>query len=1263
MASQNSSQTAASHTNQDLDQQPAGNRIALEGISELVFLDRYARKDPRKDVAPGDLVITLVKDDPRFPQREIGYVRSIDGDRLAIELKSSGELIAQDRKRVDKPLELTPAAMWNRMARAVVAAEDSERQADLEQEFRWLLHNFRFCPGGRINAMLGTAQNLTAYNCYVVPMRANSGEAGVDSRQAIIDTLGNMVEIMSRGGGVGINLSSLRPRLSYVSGVNGRSSGSVSWGALFSFATGLVEQGGSRRGALMLILEDWHPDLLEFIKAKRDLQAITNANISVGISHAFMKAVRDDADWHLVFPDTKDPDYDALWDGNMKRWRDEHKKPVRLHRTLKAREIWKTITESAWMSGEPGVVFLERMNEYSNSWYYNDLISTNPCFAGSTRLATSVGYRTFEELYRSSEAIEVLTDVRVSHLTMSMASTTGGSDGAVAKNLPMGVCCRPALPVFRTRRNAPVYRLHTAHGYELVATEDHLFLTPNGWTELRSLERGQILFLQSAPGAWSENAALPDWTAAEAAGCERDGALLPTGWSQELGQLLGWLMGKNLTYDDSGRLTITVVLDPSEQELVPRFQSLMERWFGLQPTVTVTCNTLILGYEGSPVGFLQSLDLQSLEASEKRLPNSVWNAPRHAVLGFLQGMFTSEGSLSPSGGGSVRLPAFSKRLLQDVQLLLLNLGIVSRVCPKYKQSGAQSMSSEDRRSTWELTIDKENLERFSRSVGFLTVQKRAALDELLGFGERLDCSEHFVTRVTSVEFAGYEDVYDTTEPETHSIIANGIVAHQCAEQPLPAWAVCNLGHINLSQFVVGPIGKAEVDWESLRRAVHLGVRFLDNVIDITPYFFDQNEQVQKDERRVGMGTMGLGEMLIRLGKRYGSTESLEFIDTLYEFVASEAYLASADLAAEKGAFPHFDSEKYLQGKFVLGLPERVRAAIAKKGMRNVCVLTQAPTGSTGTMVGTSTGIEPYYSWTYWRKGRLGVNEVRERIVEQFFAEHPEIETKQLSNLPPYFVTAMELVPREHIQVQAAIQRWTDSSISKTANAPNHYTVEQTQELYEYAYEMGCKGVTFYRDGSRDEQVLTKKNENETKPTDTAASEASAPVPMSQLGANGRLWRGRPQKLAGATYEWPTPLGKAFITVNDYDGEPIEVFINIGKAGSDISAMSEALGRLATLFLKHAGMKTSDEKVQMLVKHLSDIGGSTSVGFGANRISSVPDALAKTLKVHVEDSQRSQGVQITIDFGAGTDLCPTCGIAALVREEGCFVCKACGYSKC
>ena len=257
-------------------------------------------------------------------------------------------------------------------------------------------------------------------------------------------------------------------------------------------------------------------------------------------------------------------------------------------------------------------------------------------------------------------------------------------------------------------------------------------------------------------------------------------------------------------------------------------------------------------------------------------------------------------------------------------------------------------------------------------------------------------------------------------------------------------------------------------------------------------------------------------------------------------------------------------------------------------------------------------------------------------MQEYFKENPELEPS-LESLPPYFVTAMELTPKEHIRVQAAIQRWTDASISKTANAPNDYTIEQTRELYEYAYRAGCKGVTIYRDGSRDQQVLIAQTKDVDEGEREETAQAQAPAAPGQgngsLGAatdagTRRPMRKRPHKLTGATYEWPTPLGKAFITVNDYGDEPIEVFVTIGKAGSDVAAMSEALGRLTTLFLKYADIASAEEKVATLVKHLKDIGGSNSVGFGENRVSSVPDAVARPQQ-HMEENATSLTIQVRV----------------------------------
>lgn len=388
--------------------------------------------------------------------------------------------------------------------------------------------------------------------------------------------------------------------------------------------------------------------------------------------------------------------------------------------------------------------------------------------------------------------------------------------------------------------------------------------------------------------------------------------------------------------------------------------------------------------------------------------------------------------------------------------------------------------------------------------------------------------------------------------------------------------------------------------------------------------------------------MGLAELMIKLGVTYGSADSLVFLDKLYGFIARESYLASTEIAAEKGSFQAFDAEKYVQSGFmkhiIAEFPE-IGEAVAAQGMRNVTVLTQAPTGSTGTMVGTSTGIEPYFAFEYFRQSRLGFDKQDVPIAAQWKEAHPG------EDLPEYFVTSMSLSAEDHIRVQAAIQRWVDSSISKTANCPADFTVEETGRLYELAFELGCKGVTIYRDGSRDVQVLSTKKEESAEPAaelplepeqsasqdivsdehfDADLVEAAVPAALVQAEQGlDKQYKSRPQVLRGATYKVNTPFGMAYITINDLNGTPGEIFLNVGKAGSDVFAMAEALGRVCSLFLRYGD---HGNKVKLLIKHLKGIGGSGAIGFGVNRVESIADAVAKSLELHLA-SAMDQGIVI------------------------------------
>ena len=309
-----------------------------------------------------------------------------------------------------------------------------------------------------------------------------------------------------------------------------------------------------------------------------------------------------------------------------------------------------------------------------------------------------------------------------------------------------------------------------------------------------------------------------------------------------------------------------------------------------------------------------------------------------------------------------------------------------------------------------------------------------------------------------------------------------VATNPCGEQPLAPYSVCNLAAINLAEMANKET--KSVDFDKLMETVKIGVRMQDNVIDATPYFLEDNKTQALGERRIGLGVMGLHDLLIYCETAYGSKEGNELVDKIFETIATTAYRASIELAKEKGSFPFLIGdtdeetrelrEAFINTGYMQQMPVDIKEGIVKYGIRNSHLLTVAPTGSTGTMVGVSTGLEPYFSFSYYRSGRLGkFIEVKADIVQEYLQEHPD---QDEAHLPDWFVTAMELQPEAHADTQCVIQRWIDSSISKTVNAPRGYTVSQVESVYQRLYKGGAKGGTVYVDGSRDSQVLTLEAE-------------------------------------------------------------------------------------------------------------------------------------------------------------------------------------------
>jgi ribonucleoside-diphosphate reductase alpha chain len=499
----------------------------------------------------------------------------------------------------------------------------------------------------------------------------------------------------------------------------------------------------------------------------------------------------------------------------------------------------------------------------------------------------------------------------------------------------------------------------------------------------------------------------------------------------------------------------------------------------------------------------------------------------------------------------------------------------------------------------------------------------------------------------------------------------------CGEQGLPPWGVCNLGALNLSAFVVN----GEMDWSRLAEQSKVAMRFLDNVVDANEYFIKENEEAQMGTRRTGLGTMGLADALIKMKIAYGSEKSLPVIERIYATIRDAAYEASADNAAEKGPFQRFDRDKYLQGRFIKRLPKAIQEKIKTQGIRNAVLLTQAPTGTTSLLSGVSSGIEPVYDFAMVRRDRTGEHILYHPLLQEWRDKHPSEPT------PHYFVSSKDLSPEEHVRVQAMVQKYTDSSISKTVNAPNEHTVEQVQKLYSLAYEMGCKGVTYYRDGSRD-AVLTRV-EDEEKKKKTHQEEVKQTIMMEPVTSIQQGVKPRPEIVKGYTRQVSAPEGKINITINSDEQGPLEVFVNVGKAGTDIAALAEALGRLISLNLRLLSPLSQTDRAQEIADQLRSIGGSRSVGFGMQQVRSLPDAVARALELHMESLQQQQEEasktesepKSTNGNGNGKhnddprplmnlskltvtgNLCSQCGCNTMVYEEGCKKCYSCGHSEC
>ena len=1179
----------------------------------------------------------------------------------SVELSDAGERVLRERYLLKDPsgkLIETPEGMFWRVSVAIAEAErrwgyDDEALAETARSFYEEMVERRFIPNSPTLMNAGTDSGLQYSACYVLPVE--------DSIPGIFEAIQHAAIVHQSGGGTGFAFSRLRPKGSRVQKSGGQASGPVSFMRVFDAATEAVKQGGRRRGANMGILRVDHPDILEFIESKLD-GGITNFNISVGITDEFMDAVKKGEKYPLrAQPGWPAPDGGRYKGGEIIGWMD-------------AREVFDRIVKAAWTSGDPGMVFLDRMNNGPSSPTpeLHQVEATNPCVTEDTFVMTSEGPKQVRDLI--GHGFRVLVNGRPWDTAEEGFFSTG-----VKK----------------------VYKITTREGFVLKATGDHPVkrvraLTRNRveteWVNVADVRLGDRLLLH-------DHREIDGWEGSHTFG---------------EGYLMGLLVGDGTIKRDKA-----VLSSWSDSRGPAEVRNLALEYAGrLKHRADFSGWHKVAGREEYRLSTAAIMELAmefGMAPGNKELNERIEKTSSEFHKGFLRGIFDADGSVqgSQEKGVSVRLAQSNLNTLQTVQRMLLRLGIFSRIYTDRRPSGEVMLPDGKGGSRLyqikpqhELVISNENIRRFAEIIGFGDVEKQEKLERLLGSYKRSLNRERFVVEVEKIEFYGEEEVYDLQVPGINAFDANGFYVHNCGEQPLYPNEACNLGSINLGLFVKDDIDwpgnpDTDIDWDALASTVHTAIRFLDDVIDVNPYPLPEIDEIVKANRRVGLGVMGWADMLFKLGIPYDSPEGIALADRVMGFVNDEAIKETQRLAEERGPFPAWPQSIYKDDK----------------PRRNATVTTIAPTGSISIIANASSGIEPLFALAYQHKVQQSdgfkrvlniVNPVFEAMMKKlgYYSEElmdnvAKYGTLAHTDLPEevkrVFKTAHEVTPEWHVNMQAAFQRHVENAVSKTVNLPNKATEDEVARVFMQAYDTGCMGITIYRDGSKTVQVLNagvkeKKESAEKKEGDLFATN---PKP-------------RPEIMHGITYRKPTPLGTAFITINASveDNEPFEVFMNVGKAGSDTAAVSEAIGRLISLILRLPSPVSQTRRLQFVVDQLFGIGGGRPVGFGNKRIKSLPDAVAQVLmdyldkkakglldtpsNIQVEDESASMTL-FSLDTGnggkpeqlpleshhaeAGTngndglpegvvgEICPACGEPTLIIEEGCKKCYSCGYSEC
>lgn len=1010
--------------------------------------------------------------------------------------------------------------------------DDLPKEAHMEVrkykvEFEALMESLAFMPNSPtlMNAG-GELQQLSA--CFV--------DSPGDDMEDIHQTAKEAAKVFQSGGGMGYGFWKLRPYGDPVGSTGGIASGPLTFMETFDQMCETIAQGGTRRGAQMAVMRVSHPDVIEFIHSKnkdvslahclrlndpkdptnttfkealeeaRELIGedgrvpdylrnaveghLNNFNISVGVTDGFMEALENDEKFTFMNPRTGDPhiateETKELWS----RYGLGELVTVGEELEVSAEIVWERIIEGAHENGEPGVIYLERANK-EHSFDVEEhpehrILATNPCVTGETLIPTGDGLKRAREL-AEEDTEEIVVDNRLSEDTVKKSSgvyQTGVKD---------------------------VLKIETSEGYELRLTPQHRVMTDDGWAEAQNLESGDSIHIQDSEGQFGT-----EGTASE-------------------GRVLGWLVGDgwiDYNADASGLERAVLGFYDDDCELSEQYAEDITNI--VRPSQSNNSrDSTVKAIRGDGDGEVKHervssqridhiLEETRLHEDKLQVPDKVLRGSEEYVRGFLRGLFSADGHVqgSPESSVAVVLTSISESMLKDVQRLLLNFGIKSSI---YLGSEEGTMQIEgqkeyDTQECYNLHIRGKSAQKFSEKIGFQHSRKQDTLESRLGEYTKGPYAERFEATVESVTLDGHEAVYDLTEPDTQSFVANGVVVHNCGEQPLEEYEACNLGHINLSTIAshnrpdwrewegdVSSFLNQAIDWEEFDQRIELGTRFLENVVTMSDFPVERIEEKVSSMRKIGLGVMGLAQLYIQLGVKYGTDTGDEIARQLMTHINHKSKWGSHGLANERGNFDEWDKSKYANPVKHKEWFEKQTNEPAERWedgfpIRNHNTTTIAPTGTTSMIGNTSGGCEPIYNVAYYKNvsqdvqgdemlvefddyflrtleaNDISVSTVREEAKE-LMADNEFDGVEDLDSVPEYiaelFVTAHDLTAKQHASVQCACQEGVDSAISKTCNFPNDATVEDMGDVYRFIYRNGGKGVTVYRDGTRNSEVLT-----------------------------------------------------------------------------------------------------------------------------------------------------------------------------------------------